>query len=209
MLISKCVVRHSRISIDKPTQAIILLPGRGCSAEMMLSLFSPIMEAPKLIVFSIQPEKEWYPIPNGALDQSQAILGLSENLPIIRNYILELLAEAQIGVESTTLIGFSAGAVVALTMATTYQIPFKRIFSHSGAILEPENTKSCEIPTNIVLVHRQDDSCFDWNERYLPMRDILVKLGYNVLTNEGYFGNHIIYKNDVEYIRDIICQVSS
>jgi len=206
MPINKCVIQHSHICLDKPDQAIILLPGRGCSAEMMIGLFSQILEIPKLIVFSIEPEKEWYPMPNGALDQNDALSGLTENLPIIKNYIDELLAESEINVESTSLIGFSAGAVIALSLATNYQTPYKIIISHSGAILDPENIKPCEISTKIVLIHRQDDSCFEWHERYLPMRDSLIKLGYAVSPVERQLGNHLIYKDDVDYIKEIICQ---
>lgn len=206
MIIDKCVIRHSRNSIEKPNLAIVLLPGRGCSAEGMMEIFLSLVDLPKLIIFSLEPSKEWYPIPNGIEDQNEAVSGLSENLSEIKNYIDELLIKFGIEIESTILIGFSAGSVVALTLATYYQQPYKIVFSHSGAILETENVKDCEIKTKFFLIHHEDDYCFDWHERYMPMRESLRNHGYDVTTVERSFGNHVIYRNDVEYIKQVISE---
>ena len=136
--ISNCICRHSRISLEKPTHAIILLPGRNNSAEMMMDVFSSIFEISRLVVYSIQPENEWYPIPNGIDDQVDAVNGLDENISSIRDYIFDLLRKDEIKTENTVLIGFSAGAVVALELLTKYQDNFSLVVCHSGAILLPE-----------------------------------------------------------------------
>ena len=198
--ISNCICRHSRISLEKPTHAIILLPGRNNSAEMMMDVFSSIFEISRLVVYSIQPENEWYPIPNGIDDQVDAVNGLDENISSIRDYIFGLLKKDEIKTENTILIGFSAGAVVALELLTKYQDNFSLVVCHSGAILLPDEIKKAETTTEIMLFHRKDDYCFDWNERYLPMKMNLEEKGYNINCHESSWGNHLIYKTDIETI---------
>jgi predicted esterase len=208
-MIENCIIRHSRNGIDKPTHAIFLLHGRGGSAENMIGVFNPLVELNKLIIFSIQAENEWYPIPNGANDQDEAVVGLSENLPKIREYIQDAIKENDIPIQNTILIGFSAGAVVAIELAIYFQESYGLVVAHSGAILCPENVKKSTISTSFIVLHNHDDACFSWGERYLPMHNTLIENGYDVIFVERSFGNHMIFKNDIEYISLIVSQCLS
>ena len=205
-MFSKILKRHSRISFDDPTHAIILLPGRDIPAEAMMQNFISLVDMPRMVFYCLEPKIEWYPIPNGVDNQSKSVKGLSENLPIIRNCIMELLVEENIPVSNTILIGFSAGGVIALGLACNFSDEYKLVISHSGAILEPGCLKECEVNTKFLLYHRKDDFCFDWDERYVPMKNALVNQGYNVFFKEDLYGNHTIYKNDVEEIQNFIFQ---
>ena len=68
---------------------------------MMMDVFSSIFEISRLVVYSIQPENEWYPIPNGIDDQVDAVNGLDENISSIRDYIFGLLKKDEIKTENT------------------------------------------------------------------------------------------------------------
>ena len=205
-MFSKILKRHSRIAVDTPTHAIFLLPGRNISADTMMQNFNSLIDIQKLVFYCLEPEVEWYPMPNGIDNQSEAIEGLHDNLPIIRNSIKELIAAENIPISNTILIGFSAGGVVALGLACNFDDEYNLVISHSGAILEPGALKPCAVKTKFFLFHREDDYCFDWHERYLPMKNALISQGYNVLFTERGFGNHTIYKNDVEEIQHFISQ---
>ena len=208
-MIENCLVKYSRDCIKKPTHAVFLLHGRGCNAENMLSAFDTLCDIKNLIVFSIEPEKEWYPIPNGSSDQESAIHGLDENLPKIREFILKTLEECKLTIDKTILIGFSAGAVVSLQLAIKFQDPYKLIICHSGAILNPECVSKSQIDTSFVLIHHQDDFCFSWDERYIPMRKSLCDNDYKVMTIESVSGNHTIYNNELKNIKNLISEIVS
>ena len=201
-MIADCIIRHSRIGIHKPTHAVFLLHGRGGNSDEMMQAFLPLVEINKLVIFSIGPEKEWYPIPNGSNDQEEAVLGLCNNLEKIRSYIAEKISEYEIPEQNVILIGFSAGAVVALSIVTYLQAPYGMAISHSGAILDLERIKNCSVPTKIKLIHRWDDLCFSWDERYVPMKTTLENKNYNLEFQESGFGNHMVYKNDIIEIKN-------
>lgn len=203
-MIDTCLIRHTKKNHDYPTHAVFLLHGRGGTAEQMLHIFEALKEINNLVIFSLETEKEWYPLPNGIHDQSEAVNGLSKNLPKLREYISKTLFEHKIKLENTILIGFSAGAVMALELAIRFQDSYKMVFCHSGAILEPENVQKCRISTKIMLIHHEDDICFSWEERYLPMRESLDKNGYNLEICEKIYGNHLIFKDDVIATKNLI-----
>ena len=105
-MIENCLVKYSRECIKKPTHAVFLLHGRGCNAENMLSAFDTLCDIKNLVVFSIEPEKEWYPIPNGSSDQESAIHGLDKNLPKIREFILKTLFTGEESIPNDYYVGF-------------------------------------------------------------------------------------------------------
>jgi predicted esterase len=202
--IETCICQHSKNNVGKARKAVILLPGRGHSAEMMVDIFHDLLDIDNLAIYSIQPEIEWYPLPNGINDQVQAVDGLKKNIDSIREYILNLLERESLKTEDAILIGFSAGAVVALEILTSYQDKFSLIICHSGAILLPDQIKKSQSNTKVILFHRQDDYCFDWNERYIPMKTSLIEKEYNVDFYEMSHGNHLIYKDDLKIIHELI-----
>lgn len=202
-----CIISHSKLTKDKPTHAVILLAGRGFSSKYMFDIFNSLHDICNVIIFSIEPENEWYPIPNGFSDQENAVVGLKQNIPILREYVKNLLDENKIEINNTILVGFSAGAVVALELATRFQDNYNLVVCHSGAILCPDKLTKCTISTNILLFHNEDDVCFSWNERYLPMRDALIANKYNVITEEKSLGGHLMCKNEIDLVVKIIHQV--
>ena len=206
--IESCIRCPSKNCV-KATHAVILLPGRGHSAEMMLNIFDDLLQLENLVIYSLHPEKEWYPLPNGINDQIEAVEGLKSNTNSIRDYVFELLKQENISIENTIMIGFSAGAVVALEILTSFQDKFSMIIGHSGAILVPDEIKMSENSTKIVLFHRQDDYCFDWNERYIPMKNALIEKNYNLELHEMLCGSHLIYREDLNVIKELVKSASS
>ena len=100
-MIDTCLIRHTKKNHDYPTHAVFLLHGRGGTAEPMLHIFEALKEINNLVIFSLETEKEWYPLPNGIHDQSEAVNGLSKNLPKLREYISKTLFEHKIKLENT------------------------------------------------------------------------------------------------------------
>ena len=176
--------------------SLIFLPGRGGKARHFISEYLTEEYCSNCNVFGIQPDEEWYPIPNGASDQEQAVHGLRATCNKLYSFLKEIKKDIQFEFERTIVIGFSAGGVLALELATFHNINFLSLICHNCAILQPEKLPACSIESSILLFHSQDDDCFEWDERYLPMRSALKKQGYKLTTVEKPLGGHRISKND-------------
>jgi predicted esterase len=104
----------------------------------------------------------------------------------------------------TDLTIVSAGAVVALQVAMKAKEPFAACVSLAGAIFEPDKVKKPINNTPIILQHNKGDFCFDWYERYLPMKDALKKNGYDVTVLERPNGSHTLYIDDAVSVSKLI-----
>lgn len=188
---------------------VVLLPGRGLDAELMGNLFKA-MELPNTIGVAIEPHRyAWYPAPNGIDDQEEAVAGV----PVARSAIekqIEIIHKGyEIPYDKIALVGFSAGAVMALQVAAHSQQPFAAVISLAGAILDSKSfPKANGLKTPILLQHNFDDSCFDWYERYLPMYHCLTKNNYQVDVMENWKGEHQLTRAQAimcgEYLNEIL-----
>ncbi len=93
------------------------------------------------------------------------------------------------------------GAVTAVHWATHTKDPVASVICHSGAILEPSNVPAAKHDCPIILNHGMDDTCFNWEERYLPMKKALVKNKYNAWFVERKSGNHHVYRSDITCLK--------
>ena len=180
-----------------PIGTVILLTGRGGKAETLVLKYKQFLDKSRLI--GIQPIFEWYPMPNGANDQDEAVKGLAESIQKLKDHIDEIKNQYNLTYEEIALIGFSAGAVMAIQIATVFNETFAFVVSHNGAILEPEEIKECSLKTPIMLIHSKNDDCFSWEERYLPMKEALLEKNYNVFLIEKKNDEHAITQEDAYF----------
>jgi predicted esterase len=188
-----CVYNHA----NEPTSCILALPGRAQSGFEIARWYS-LTGMTKTLIVGITPMMlEWYPMPNGADDQADAVRGQTAAVRAIKN-VLEIINE-RFGFDSekVALVGWSAGAVMAIKAVTTLQKNFAAVVSHGGAILEPHLLPKSGIQTPIHLLHNRDDETFNWPERFLPMKRSLKSRGYNVKTAERNEGGHGVQIEDI------------
>ncbi len=178
---------------EKHDRCIVALPGRGVTAELMRDLFEA-MELENTLFIGLQPyQLSWYPQPNGANDQDAALNGIKLALQDIKTALSKIKAAWKIPSNKTTILGYSAGAVMALQAGLRLRTDFEYIISLAGAILDPKRIPSpntSTTKTKFLLQANYDDDCFSAFERYLPMKHGLLKRGYNVQVNENVFGGH-------------------
>ena len=169
---------------DKKQNCLILLPGRFGSALHIMHLYeSAVLEETTLV--GIEPENEWYPLPNGVGDQQDSILGMKKTRKILSKTIHKIQKHLGFTSRQVALVGFSAGGVMAIQCAIHTQERFAGVVVHSGAILQPRKippTRFADLP--FLLIHNRQDECFSWDERYIPMKKALLKRGYLVQTIE-------------------------
>lgn len=203
MLLRKWIVKPP-LSRKERRGAIITLPGRGVPASFMLR-FCQAMRLQRTLCAAIEPYRQtWYPMPNGPYDQYHACLGLAYATEFVQKEIEGFLQWQKLAPEQTVLLGFSAGSVVALQLVVSGNKTFAACVSHGGAILEPDKVQAAANKTPIILQHNKNDECFKWSERYVPMRESLLKNGYNVIRLERPFGPHMLYLDDAINVAGLI-----
>jgi len=184
-----------------PSKGIVItLPGRcGLGSTFAKGYANTFIKA---MVIGLTPRKlKWYPLPNGANDQDAAVNGIEKSRRAIDKVVNKIENKFGFKRNKIALVGFSAGAVMAIQVAAFSKNPFAAVVVHSGAILEPELLPACKhkgMP--FILSHNKDDDCFSWIERYLPMKKALMKKNYRILkTFERKTGNHCIWEQDIKH----------
>lgn len=184
---------------EKMNSCILILPGRDQTGVDLARSWCNLPLSNTAIVLITPDDKEWYPMPNGILDQQDAVNGLEKAYETIQNAIIKINKELHVKNNKIALIGFSAGGVMANYVCMNSPVEYAACVCHSGAILEPENVPFCKHKNMpFVLTHSYNDDVFDWDERYLPMKNSLNCNGYNVISLESY-NRHYVTKEELEF----------
>lgn len=206
MIISKITFRNL-LPREKTKGCLIALTGRGVPSEWM-EKFSHVTGLSRTLKVAIEPRRlVWYPQPNGVQDQTLAVEGLKDAVEELEKTVDFVKKSHDFKDEEIAILGFSAGAVVALEFATQKNRNLLATISIAGAILEPWTIKKATNNSPIFLRHNLNDFCFDWEERYLPMKDQLKKKGYNLVLQESKWGGHDITKEDAEMVGHFLGQL--
>ena len=198
-----------------PKYAVICIPGRANDGAHLAQEYQKISEIPNTVFVGPTPiGMAWYPMPYSATNQKEAVQGLPRARKAIEKVQQKIEEVYGIGKENTILTGFSAGGVMAIQVATHSDTPYKGVVCHSGAILDPASLPMCTKDNwcPILLMHNKDDTCFDWIERYIPMKTALLHKKYVVYTSEFEVGGHIMKKYDFSQgglFMQNICQLGS
>lgn len=159
MNIGKWVVVEP-ITFEKTPKCVLLLPGRGLSAEAMLHV-SEDMGLHKHLQIALEPVRRlWYPMPNGPKDQDQALFGLRKANRVVLAAVERINKAWGVEQKDIAVLGFSAGGVVALDLATNTKAPFACCISMSGTILAPEKVRPAVNQTPIIVQHNRYDDVF-------------------------------------------------
>lgn len=182
------------------THAVVLLPGRGCPADMMIGM-GQMLHIPRTLLVAFQSANyAWYPLPISPAQQAGAVAGLPVAVEMVVGATRRALRTHDIPFENTAVMGFSAGAVVALKAMECE--PFAACVSLSGAVLEPQKALPPANPKAKYLIqHNRYDGVFAWEERYLPMRQAYKRLGVDAqFLERKHGGTHTVYIEDVSKV---------
>src|SRR2546429_821732 len=122
--------------LDKATAAMVMLHGRGATAEDVLELAAEFRQPGFAYIAPQAARNSWYPNSFLAPILSNEP-GLSSGLAVIAT-ILAQLAEAGIPAERTMLLGFSQGACLALEFAARNARCYGGLVGLSGGVVGPQ-----------------------------------------------------------------------
>jgi predicted esterase len=188
--------------VSRARAALLLMHGRGASAEDILSLTSEF-DQPGFAYFAPQAaENTWYP--------ERFLAPLTENEPwlssalaFVGNVLAEIIA-AGIPAKRIMLLGFSQGACLALEFAARHAQRYGGIVGFSGALIGPDDTPrdySGSLAGTPVFLGCSDVDPHVPKERVQQTAEVLKRLGGKV--TERLYPNmgHMVNQDEIHVVR--------
>lgn len=117
---------------------MIMVHGRGASAEDMLGLAAEIGAADVAVLAPQAAGRTWYPY-SFLSPMQENEPGITSGLGVVARLVEGLVAQ-QIAHERIALLGFSQGACLSLEFAARNAQPYKAVFGLSGGLIGPPGT---------------------------------------------------------------------
>jgi phospholipase/carboxylesterase len=191
--------------LDKAKAAMIMVHGRGATAEDILSL-TPELNQPGFAYLAPQAAGyAWYPNSFLAPIASNEP-GLSSGLAVIAS-LFEKLAEAGIPPERTILLGFSQGACLSLEFAARNARRYGGLAGLSGGLIGPDGTPR-DYPGSLdgtpVFLGCSDVDPHVPKKRVELSAEVLQRLGGNVTTRLYPRMGHTVNRDEIRQVQDIM-----
>lgn len=202
-------VSKAGVAPEEAGAAMILVHGRGASAESML-MFADEFEHDDIHYRALQADRHtWYP--NSFLapkEQNQP--GISSGLQAIYDEI-QSLNDAGIATNRIVLLGFSQGACLSSEFAARHPQRYGGLAILSGGLIGPEvspDNYSGSFEGTPVFMGCSDFDPHIPQERVTETVEILEGLGADV-TKKIYPGmGHTVNEDEIEHVKDMIDNLS-
>src|SRR5579859_573803 len=191
--------------LDQARAAMIMLHGRGASAEDILALSAELHQpgfaylAPQAAGYSWYPNSFLAPIASNEP-------GLSSGLATIAS-LLAKLAEAGIAPEHTILLGFSQGACLALEFAARNARRYGGLIGLSGGLIGPDGTPR-DYPASLdgtpVFLGCSDTDPHIPKERVDYSAEVLRGLGGAVTERIYPLMEHTVNRDELNFVREML-----
>jgi predicted esterase len=185
--------------------AMILLHGRGASAEDILGLAAEVNQpgftylAPQAAGYTWYPQSFLAPLSNNEP-------GLSSGLAVITS-LLAQLAEAGIGAERTMLLGFSQGACLALEFVARHAQRYGGVAGLSGGLIGPDGTPR-DYPGSLaetpLFLGCSDNDFHIPKERVELSAEVLQRLGGKVTARLYPNMGHTVNQDEIQVVQAMI-----
>jgi phospholipase/carboxylesterase len=194
--------------LTRAKAAMILLHGRGASAESMLSL-AEVFAQPDIACLAPQaPGGSWYPYSFLApIDQNEPFL--SRSLATVGKLVVDLSAQG-FGPERLVLLGFSQGGCLALEFAARDARRYAAVIGLSAGLIGPEGTPRSY--TGSLAGTRVFLGCSDI-DAHIPLARVhesartLAALGANVVERIYPGMGHTINDEEIREVRRAVAGV--
>ena len=192
-------------SLDRARAAMVMIHGRGATAENILELAYELKQPGFVYLAPQAAGNAWYPNSFLApIDSNEP--GLSSGLAVIAG-LLAQLAEASIPTERTMILGFSQGACLSLEFVARNARYYGGIVGLSGGLIGPEGTPrdyTGSLQGSPIFLGCSDIDPHVPKERVELSAEVLRKLGGNV-TLRLYPGmGHTVNRDELRCVRNMM-----
>jgi phospholipase/carboxylesterase len=191
--------------IDRAKAAMVMLHGRGASAESILELALELQQPGFIYLAPQAAGNAWYP--NSFLAPiSSNEPGLSSGLVSIDN-VLAQLKEAAIPIERTMILGFSQGACLSLEFVARNARLYGGVVGLSGGLIGPDGTPrdyTGSLEGTPIFLGCSDRDPHIPKERVEFSAEIMRKLGGDVTSRLYPKMGHTVNRDEVRFIRTMM-----
>lgn len=196
--------------INRARAALVMIHGRGATAQSMLALASELPHPDFIYVAPQAADNTWYPhsflnpIPSNEPYLSSALRAVGE--------VLMHLVEAGLPHERVLLLGFSQGACLALEYAARFARRYGAVVGLSGGLIGPEGTPRSyagSLDGTPVFLGCSDNDFHIPAARVLHSAHVMRRLGGQV--TERLYPNlgHTINEDELEHVRTLMNNAAS
>lgn len=192
-------------ALDRASAALVLVHGRGGTAEGILSLAGELTHPGFAFLAPQAAGNTWYPL--------SFLAPMERNEPYLSNALaalaalLERLVEAGIPAERTMLLGFSQGACLALEFAARNAQRYGGLVGLSGGLIGPEGTPR-DYPGSLegtpVFLGCSDVDPHIPRERVLESGRVLEHLGGKVAVRLYPGMEHTVNQDELDHVRSVM-----
>jgi len=191
--------------LDKAGAAMVMLHGRGASAEDILEVATELKQPGFAYLAPQAAQNSWYPNSFLAPIPSNEP-GLSSGLAVIAS-ILSQLAGAGISPERTILLGFSQGACLSLEYAARNARRYGGLVGLSGGLIGPDGTPrnyADSLQGTPVFLGCSDVDFHIPRQRVELSAEVLEQLGGNVTTRLYPNMGHTVNRDEILFVREMM-----
>lgn len=201
-------VRTAGASLDQANAAMILVHGRGATADSILTLAAEF-DAPGFAYLAPQAANNtWYPYSFlSPIPQNEP--GISSGMQVLHDLLAQLTA-AGIPAERIMLLGFSQGACLATEFVARHARRYGGVVGLSGGLIGPDGTPrnySGSLDGTPVFLGCSDVDFHIPKERVQETADVLRRLGGEV-TMRLYPGmGHTVNQDEIDFVQGMMTEV--
>jgi phospholipase/carboxylesterase len=198
-------VRAAGAPLDAAKVAVVMIHGRGASAESILTLAPALEEEGVAFVAPQAAGGTWYPYGfMSPMERNEP--GITSAMHAIGR-TLALVADAGIPRARTLLLGFSQGACLATEFAARYAERYAGVAGLSGGLIGPDGTPrnyAGSLDDTPVFLGCSDVDFHIPAERVRETAEVLRRLGGDV-TMRLYEGmGHTVNEDEIAHVRAIL-----
>jgi phospholipase/carboxylesterase len=194
--------------LERAKAAMIMMHGRGASAEDILELAIEVNQAGFSYLAPQAAEHAWYPNSFLAPIASNEP-GLSSAFAIIAS-LLEQVVEAGIGLEHTMLLGFSQGACLLLEFVARNAQRYGGVVGLSGGLIGPDDTPR-DYPGSLgetpVFLGCSDRDFHIPKKRVELSAEVLQRMGGNVTARLYPHMGHTVNRDELQFVRGMMASL--
>jgi predicted esterase len=192
-------------SLSEAKAAMIMIHGRGATAESILSMV-PAFNRGDLAYLAPQAQgNTWYPFSFlNPIPQNEP--GISSGMRSIER-VLKTITDAGIPVEKTLLLGFSQGACLTTEFVARHARRYGGVAGLSGGLIGPDGTPrnySGSLQDTPVFLGCSDVDSHIPAARVRESAEILTRLGARVTTRLYPGMGHLVNEDEIEFVRTMI-----
>ncbi len=194
------------VALDKAKKAMIMIHGRGASAESILSLAAHFKTNEVAFIAPQASGNTWYPYSFMApMDDNEP--GLSSALGVIGSLVEKLKSEHGFKSKDIYLLGFSQGACLALEFAARNADTYGGVFGLSGGLIGPEGTPrdyEGSLTGTPVFLGCSDIDHHIPKERVVESGAVFEKLGADVTVQLYKNFGHSVNNEEIAFVNKVL-----